>query len=378
MATTKFGVNSEFAVKTWSKQLSSEVSKATAISSLIGTDSNSIIQLKDETAKNAGDKVTFGLRKHLIGAGVSEGAQLEGQEEALSVYSDAVNLNELAHAVRVKNEGTIDSQRVAFNLREEANAGLADWYSERLSLSAFIHLCGYSAKKLEYEGTSFDLSQALYTGFNAPVAPSAGRLICAGGKATEAELKETDKFDLSLIDKAVECAKLASPKIRPIRVDGENLYVMYLHPTQVTALRTNTGAGQWLDIQKSAYNGSRNKNPIYDGSLGMYNGVILREASHIMPGIAADGKTALPNIRRAVLLGAQAGVIAFGKSREGERYGLREVLFDYGRELGVAVKTIYGFKKTVFNAQDFATIVVSSYAVPSWKVGTPSVKPNNS
>lgn len=375
MSVTKFAVNSDFAVKTWSKQLASEVSKATAIASLIGTDTNSIIQLKEETAKTAGDKITFGLRKHLVGAGVSEGAKLEGQEEALSVYSDAVMLNELAHAVRVQNEGTIDAQRVAFNLREEANAGLADWYSERLSISAFIHLCGYNAAKLDYEGTSFDLSQTLYTGFNKPSAPSAGRLICAGDKATEAELVEKDKFDLSLIDKAVECAKLASPKIRPIKIDGENLYVMYLHPTQVTALRTNTNTGQWLDIQKSAYNGSRSKNPIFNGSLGMYNGVILREADHVMPGIAANG-TALPKVRRAVLLGAQAGVIAFGKNRGGERYSLREELFDYGRELGVAVKTIFGFKKTVFNTQDFATIVVSSYAAPTWKT-TPKTAAKN-
>lgn len=366
MAVTNFAVNSEFAVKTWSKQLASEIAKSTPIAPLIGSDTNSIIQLKDETNKNAGDKVTFGLRRHLIGSGVTEGETLEGQEEALSLYSDTVNLNELAHAVRVKNEGTIDAQRVAFNLREEANAGLADWYSERLSLSSFIHFCGYTAKQLDYEGKTLDLSKLLYTAFNKPVAPSKNRFIIADAKATEEALVAEDKFNLSLIDKAVECAKLASPKIRPVRINGENVYVMYLHPTQVTALRTNTSAGQWLDIQKAAYSGSRARNPIFDGSLGMYNGVILREAYHIMPGIDAKGG-ALPNVRRAVLLGAQAGVVAFGRGKTVERYDLREELFDYGRELGVGVKTIYGFKKTIFNNQDFATIVVSTYANPSWQ-----------
>jgi len=366
MAVTKFGVNSEFAIKTWSKQLASEIAKSTPIAPLIGNDTNSIIQLKDETNKYAGDKVTFGLRRHLSGAGVSEGETLEGQEEALSLYSDNVFLSELAHAVRVKNEGTIDSQRVDFNLREEANAGLADWYSERLSLSSFIHLCGYTANKLNYEGVDLDLTKLLYTAFNKPIAPSKERFIIAGQKEKESNLVAADKFDLSLVDKAVECAKLASPKIRPIKVNGENVYVMYLHPTQITALRTNTAAGQWLDIQKAAYSGSRAQNPIFDGSLGMYNGVILREAYHVMPGISDKNET-LPNVRRAVLLGAQAGVIAFGRGKSVERYELREELFDYGRELGVGVKTIYGFKKTVFNNQDFATIVVSSYASESWK-----------
>lgn len=367
MTVTKFAVNSEFAVKTWSKQLASEIARSTPIAPLIGTDTNSIIQLKDETNKNAGDKVTFGLRRHLSGDGVSEGETLEGQEEALSLYSDTVNLNELAHAVRVKNDGTIDAQRVAFNLREEANAGLADWYSERLSLSSFIHFCGYTADKLTYEGKELNLSKLIYTAFNKPQTPSEVRFIIAGNKAKEEALTKADKFDLSLVDKAVECAKLANPKIRPIKTNGENLYVMYLHPTQVTALRTNSSAGQWLDIQKAAYSGSRANNPIFDGSLGMYNGVVLREAYHITPGIS-DKKIEIPTVRRSVLLGAQAGVIAFGRGKTVERYDLREELFDYARELGVGVKTVYGFKKTIFNNVDFATVVVSSYAAPSWQL----------
>lgn len=265
MAVTSIGVNHPLAVRTWSRQLAAEVSKATAIAPLIGTSSNTIIQLKDETAKAAGDKVTFGLRRQLVGEGVSEGTMLEGQEEALATYCDTVLLNELAHAVRVKNEGTIDAQRIPFSLREEANAGLVDWYADRLSMTAFIHLCGYTGATLNFEGRVVKLS-ALHTGFNPPVAPSANRIFRAGGKKSDSELTQSDIFDLSLVDKAVERAKLANPKIRPVRVNEESVYVLYLHPSQVTALRTNTSAGQWLDIQKAAYMGSRSKNPVFDGS----------------------------------------------------------------------------------------------------------------
>jgi len=363
MAVTNIGVNHPLAVKTWSRQLATEVSKATAIAPLIGTSSNSIIQLKNESAKGAGDKVTFGLRRQLVGEGVSEGTLLEGNEEALATYSDTVMLNELAHAVRVKNEGTIDAQRVPFNLREEANAGLVDWYADRLSMTAFIHLCGYTGSALNFEGRSLKVS-GLHTGFNKPAPPSANRIFRAGGKKSDSELTVKDIFDLSLVDKAVERAKLANPKIRPVRVNGENVYVIYLHPTQVTALRTNTSTGQWLDIQKAAYMGSRAKNPVFDGSLGMYNGVVLREAEHIMPGVDANGAE-VPNVRRAVLLGAQAGVIAFGRGRSADSYKLVEELFDYQRELGVAAKTVLGFKKTVFDGEDFATLVISTYTTPA-------------
>ncbi len=364
MATTTYGVNDALAVKLWSKKLAVEVSKATAIAPLIGTSSNSIVQLKDETQKGAGDKVTFGLRRQLIGDGVSESSVLEGNEEALSTYSDAIFINELAHAVRVKNEGTIDAQRVPFSLRKEALDGLTDWYADRLSMMAFIHWGGFTAPTMDFEGRSVNLKPVHY-GFNAPIAPSANRIVRAAGAANDESLTADDTFDLTLIDKAVEKAKLANPKIRPVRVDGDTVYVMYLHPTQVTSLRTNTSTGQWLDIQKAAYMGSRGKNPIFDGSLGMYNNVVLREAEHVVQGVNSTNGAQVTNVRRAVLLGAQSAVTAFGMKSTPNKYKQVEELFDYQRELGVSAQTVLGFKKTVFDGSDFGTIVVSSYAAPA-------------
>ncbi len=361
MATTTYGVNDAMAVKLWSRKLAEEVSKATAIAPLIGTSSNSIIQLKTETQKGKGDKVTFGLRRQLVGDGVSESQILEGNEEALSTYSDAIYINELAHAVRVKNEGTIDVQRVPFSLREEANSGLTDWYADRLSSTFFVHACGFTAPTMAFEGRTVNMS-AVHYGFNSPIAPSAGRIIRAGGQSTDQALTSANTFTLDLIDKAVETAKVANPKIRPVRVDGESVYVCYLHPYQVTDLRTNTSTGQWLDIQKSAYQGSRAKNPIFDGSLGMYNGVVLREAEHVTPGVHSTSAAQQTSVRRAVLLGAQAAVCAYGQNKGPTKYKTVEELFDYQRELGVSVQTIFGMKKTVFNSVDFGSVVISTYA----------------
>ncbi|MGL2348496.1 N4-gp56 family major capsid protein [Helicobacter pylori] len=371
MAVTSIDVNNALTVKAWSKLLNREISKATSIAPLIGRDSNSIIQLKDETTKAGGDSITFGLRMHLFGEGVSEGEALEGKEEALKFKNDRLVINELSHAVRVKNEGTIDQQRVLYNLRAEAKNALVDWYADRLSMMFFIQVCGYSAEKIKFEGQTFKLKPVHY-GFNEPTAPTDKRIIRPNGKERDEDLKKGDEFNLKLIDQAVERAKLAAPKIRPVRVDGESVYVMYLHPTQVTQLRTNTEPGQWLDITKAIYSGSRMKNPIYNGSLGMYNGVILREAAHVTEGVKAVlNNESAENTRRAVLLGAQSAVIAFGKDRGATRYKLVEELFDYEREFGVAAKTIIGMKKPVFQLpgsgqgrQDFGTIVISTYAAP--------------
>jgi hypothetical protein len=37
-----------------------------------------------------------------------------------------------------------------------------------------------------------------------------------------------------------------------------------------------------------------------------------------------------------------------------------EEIFDYGNQLGVSAGCIAGMKKTIYNSQDFATIVVSA------------------
>lgn len=361
MAVTTFASNDALTNRLWSRKLAVEVTKATPIAALIGTGPNSIIQLKDETQKGKGDQVTFGLRRQLIGAGVTENQVLEGNEEALTTYSDSIIINELAHAVRVRNTQTIDSQRVMFNMREEANDGLVDWYADRMSLAFFLHVGGYTASTIDFEGRTLPIvGKPVYYGNNALIAPS--RQVWAGTATNDQTLGVSDTFNLTLIDKAVERAKLANPKIRPVRVDGADKYVMYLHPTQVTSLRTNTSTGQWLDITKAVYQGSRQNNPIYSGALGEYNGVVLREAEHVVPGVNSSTNAQINTVRRAVLLGAQAAVAAFGNDRGPERYKRVEELFDYQREMGVSVQTVWGMKKTVFNSLDFGVVVVSTYA----------------
>lgn len=262
MATTSYGVNDALAVKLWSKKLAVEALKATSIAPLIGTSSDSIIQRKEELSKKPGDQVTFGLRAQLIGDGVSEGETQEGNEESLTTYSDALKINELSHAVRSTNDNNrISTQRVPFVLRDEAKAGLRDWYAKRMSVSFFNQVCGNVAE-----------TRTKYTGMNVTLAPSTGRkLWTSATHTTDETLAAGDEFKLKYIDYAVEVAKTstaASGPIRPVMVGGEEKYVLYLHPYQVTDLRTDaTTAGNWFDIQKAGLQGGQiSKNPIYTGA----------------------------------------------------------------------------------------------------------------
>jgi N4-gp56 family major capsid protein len=364
MATTTYGVNDALTVKLWAKTLAVEALKETYIGRFIGTSPSSLIHMKTELSKGAGDRVTFGLRMQLNGDGVTEGQTLEGNEESLTTYSDNLLINELAHAVRVKNNGTIDAQRVPFNLREEAKDGLKDWFAGRIDQVFFNHLCGYTVVNSLASGI---ISQ--YSGNNTIIAPSTTRRLYGGSATTDQGLTtaSTDSLTLALIDKAVEVAKTASPMIRPVRVNGEDMYVMFIHPSQTTSLRTSTTTGNWQDIQKAAMMGGQvSNNPIFKGSLGVYNNVILHESTRVTQGVHSSTGAAVANTRRAVLCGAQAAAIGYGqKFTGGENYNWVEELFDYERELGVSAQSVWGLKKTVFNSVDFGTIVLSTYAAPA-------------
>lgn len=361
MSTTTYGVNDSLTNKLWARGLSVEALKATAIAPLIGEGSDSIIQLRNETQKSPGDSITYGLRMLLTGAGVTESQVLEGNEEALTTYSTSLLINELRHAVRVRNKGTIDQQRVGFNMRTEARDGLGDWFADRFSASFFNQVSGYTPQ-----------TDTKYTGLNAVVAHSSNRKVFAAAGASESNttdegLESDDVFDLRYIDYAKELATTkvsGRPPMRPVMINGRKKFVIYIHPYQATDLRTSTDTGQWLDIQKAAMMGGQTtNNPIYTDALGEYHDVVIRVADDVTQGVNSSSGAAITTVRRAVLLGAQAATIAYGQGySEGSAYKWREEEFDYGHELGVSAGTCFGLKKNVFNSVDFGVVTVSTYA----------------
>lgn len=351
MADTTFGVNHPMAVKLWSRMLHVEVLKQAWASKFIGSSPNSLIQVKDETKKSKGDKVTYGLRMMLNAAGISGDASLEGNEESLTVYSDSVTIDQLRHAVR--SGGRISEQRVPFEVREEARDALADWFADRLDASWLNQVAGNVAQ-----------SDTRYTGMQAVTAPDSDHIIrINANEASDQSISTTSTFTLAAIDKAVERARTLSPAIRPLKIGGKPMYAAFLHEYQVYDLRTNTATGQWLDLQKSAMQGGEiEDNPIFDGCLSVYNGVIMHCDVRVPQGVNSSTSAAVANTRRAVFCGAQAAVMAYGRDNSAERYTWVEETFDYKNKLGVAAGTIMGLKKTVFNSTDFATVVMATYA----------------
>lgn len=367
MATTNFPVNDAMAVKLWSRVLDHESLKYTAIYPLIGDDENSIIHRQNQTSKGPGDAVTYSIVMQLSQAGFTENQLAEGNGEALTTYSDSLVINELMAVVGVKSRRTIDQQRVPWDLRNTAKGRLKDWYAKRYSVSFFNQVCGYTPA-----------ADVRFTGLNAVSA--ATRIIRQSGRASDDLLTTADTFTLGLIDAAKELAVTATPPIRPVQFKGqsireggrsdfnntlEDMFVMYLHPYQVTAMKRNTSTGQWQELNKWAYMGHKQTgNPIFSGAIGIYNSVILRQAFDVTNGVSAAGAD-VPTVKRAVLLGGQAAMMAFGQDNGPNKLTWNEELFDHKRRLEISALTIHGLKKTKYNNLDYGTVVVSTYAAAS-------------
>lgn len=353
MAYTTFGVNDDSTVKVWAKDLSVAVRDTIEIAPLIGEDENSIIHYKTELKKGPGDRVRYSLLTRLTGDGFTEGETALGNAESMSLYTDDLIINELGNTVAPPSDNVIDSQRIVHDLRGKGRNLLALWFGDRMAQWFFNQVCGYTAE-----------SRAKYYGFNAPTAPTSTRKVLAGTATNDQDLTSSDTFTLDLLLKAREKAVVGNNKVRPLKINGVgDCYVCYLHDYHVRNLKSNFSTGQWGDIQKAAMMGGEvSKNPIFQGSLGMYDKIILRSSQDVTQGVNSSSGAAISTVRRAVLLGAQAAAFATGQNNSPSKYRWTEELDDHGRKLELGGWTIAGMTKTVFNSVDFGTVVISTYA----------------
>jgi N4-gp56 family major capsid protein len=355
MATQTFATGNALTAKLWAEGLNAEVIKKTSFSKFGGPGSDSLCQILDRTAKNAGDRITVGLRMQFTGGGVAGSGTLEGNEESLVTYSENLLIEQLRHAYRTKTR--IDQQRVNFRLREEGRLGLSDWWADRLDTIWFNHL-----------GGAVHATANTHDGHNTIVDPQAQTdtdhqiWVDGANNSDDESLASGDDLDVQHIDIAVEKAKTISPAIRPFVWKGKEYYVLFVHPYQMTKLR-DSNSTWYAQMQAALQGGLVDGNPIFTGGTGVHNGVVIHENSRVPTGVNSTSSAEITTVRRAILCGAQAMLMAYG--REGgraERYLWDEETFDYKNEFGVAATLIFGMKATRFNDKEYGRVIISSYA----------------
>jgi len=314
----------------WRKQLFADVQDEVYMTRFIGTKPTSMIQEMEDLKKEKGDNISFGLGIKLSGGGVTGDSELEGHEEKMTDYDEDLAIDQLRHAVRLT--GKMDEKKNAYNMRTSAKERMKIWWAERIDQEIMDKLCGLTTS----------------TFANTPTTPAATRNIWANDAGADASLTADEVMDTKCITAAKQMAKLASPKVAPLRIDGKDHYVLIMHPYQATDLKKDPVYKQ--ENREAGVRGK--KNNIFSGALGIYDGVILHEHEYVY---AWNGGNSSAPIARAVLCGQQAAVIGWGKE-----VAWVEKSFDYGNKWGISVGAIFGIIKPMFNSLDYGVVTVTT------------------
>lgn len=319
----------------------------------MGMTSEFPIQVQQDLARGRGDAITFNLAGALTGNGVTGSSTLEANEEAQSFYGQRVVADQLRNAVRIPWMG---EQRTEFSVMEAAKSALTTWMAQEVEEDIFEALSdingvvyGSATENQKDQWSDDNEDRVLYGN-------STGNLDGAGGGGASgndnsdslATIDTTnDILDTDQISLAKRLAILASPKIRPIRIEnGEEYYVLFAHPYAVRDLKSSSA---WQQAQREAMPRGMN-NPIFTGMAGIWDGVIVKETPKC--GLLSGVGAASSDVSHNHLCGAQAVLFAQAGTPRGFIVDMVEEEFDYGDKQGVAIRSVYGIDKAVFQTND--------------------------
>jgi len=301
----------------------------------MGTTSNSIIQVKEDLTKSAGDRIHLALITELTGAGVTGDSLLEGNEEALSQYEFPISVATRRNAVAVTMN---QEQFTGIDLRNAAKEQLRNWSLKKLRTDIITALD-------DIDGTTY--ASATEGAKDSWLVANNDRVMFGDGSvggltdhsADLALITSSMTLTKEIVSKLKAKAEKASPIIRPVVVgeDSES-YVLFV------------GSGAFRDLKADLAQTLRegevrgDGNPLFkDGDL-MYDGVVIRKIQEI-PATGNVGASSA-RVEPVFLCGAQALGIAWA-----QRTKSATETRDYGFVHGVAIHEMLGVKKCVFNSK---------------------------
>lgn len=347
---TRFLTNDPLTRKRWAKDLFAVILPAIEFDSLIGTGTDSCVQLRTELGKGEGDSLKFGIRLPLVGEGIVGDAQVEGNEERMRFRDFSLGIQELNHAV--DTGGKMDEQRIPYNLMQEGKDGLQTWWSEKLSDYLMNVLVGNSG---------FRIAGKVFA--DAITEPDSDHFLTPNSVA-EGSLDATNVIDLTFLDKLKQQAEVGDPKngiykLRPFMRNGKKYYKVLMHNYVFDQLRQNTNVAQWGDLQRAAGKLQEPNTEIE------YNGLLVSKTERV-PQMRQIGSDKRAGIYRSVILGQQSACVAFGGAGESKSSVMAFVPYtrDAGRFVMVRGGGIFGIRKTQFDGKDYGAIVASSFGAP--------------
>jgi N4-gp56 family major capsid protein len=325
-------------VKKWEKKFFREYLRDGRFTPYMGTDEFSMIQIKEDLMATAGQQLSITLINRLKGPGVTGKAVLKGNEEQMDQRTFVFTVDRVRNAVL--HDG-LEEDFSAIDLVEAKDAIIKDWFKERMrdeliaamgSINGIAYLTASEAQKDTWLTDNADrvlFGASLSNGSSNDHSTSLGNIDNTADKFLGAALKLLKRR-----------AKNANPKIRPIKVKGdEEWYVAFAG--------TNTFRDFSEDpVIQQANRDARERgedNPLFTGGDLIYDGCIVREVPEI-PDIIGVGNGGI-NVGPVYLCGAQALGVAWKR-----RTRLIKDVDDYGTKMGAGAEEVRDIKKLLFGA----------------------------
>ncbi len=325
----------------WQSDFWVEYLRESQFAPYFGTTMDAMIQLQTDLTRKPGDTIVFPTVRNLVGAGVTGNTVLEGNEEVLNARSLKVVVSAIRHAVAVSQ---FDEQKSVIDLLQAGRQVLKNWAMNKLRNDIITQLGAITADAdvvISYASATAGQRNTWLTNNADRVLFGASKSNAVSNVYATALLtvdNTADKMTATQITLAKRMARTATPKMRPIRVSGdEEWYVMFVPSLVFRDLMLDPVI---INALQYAWNRGSD-NPLFTAGDILYDGVIIREIPEL-PVLTGAGTGGI-DVAASYLCGAQAIGIAWAqrtKAIENHR--------DYGYFTGVGVQEIRGVAKLRF------------------------------
>lgn len=333
-----------------------------------GKNGSGVVERVTEISKN--DRGTTGAMLRLIAdlptGGIIGDNQVMGRQARLQTYWQQINIDQISNAV--ENKGRLDTQGSVDDFRTEGRERLARVDAQTWDELHFLTASGIGYN-LNYDGSTRvplpgqdDLNDLVFAADVAP--PSANRHFnwtgsaggLAAGDTTTIAATYTPAYGM-VIDAMTEAR---SRRLPPIRVGGQDYYVLLIHPRTYGALKKDP------DFRTAVIQGMPRsaQNPVFTGATITMDGAIIHTHNLVFNtrGAASGAKWGAGGAidgTRSLLLGAQALGLA-----DLEVPQMEEESIDHNRRQSICIEHMGGLKKPQFysvydkSVEDFGVIAI--------------------
>lgn len=361
---TVVGLNDAKARKLWSTGLVVSISRESYWQRKYmgaGEETTQPVMMLTDLEREAGQQVQYDLSLQIGGEPVEGDDKVEGTGSQLRFASDSVYINQARKAVSCG--GRMTRKRTVHDLRAVGRNRLKEYWARLFDELFFMYAAGARGVNPDF---NFPLGYAGRAN-NAFQAPDSAHLLYGDG-SSKATLTSAGTMSRTLIERAnTKVSTLGggttdTAEIQPVRIGGGEHNVCVMHPFQFHSLKTSTATNDWMDIYKALTTAEGKNNPIFQGGEGMIGGTVLHKHKAVVRFNDYGSGVNLP-AARALFLGRQALVLAFGSPGGGLRMSWSEKELDHGNDIEIAAGAIFGIKKNQFNGQDFGMLSLDTYAV---------------